>query len=342
MRRNLTYCMYHASKASKVSPLSVFSKIESRYPSVNNISKRHIFSLVLPHKTTPVKGVPNHIQKPPYAFNGVVGPKPLEIDIKTEEQVAVMRDTCRLARKILDSAGRHLKVGVTTDEINELVHQMCIDNGAYPSPLMYNHYPKSICTSVNNVACHGIPDLRPLEEGDIINVDITIYKNGMHGDVSKTYLIGAVDEKGRQLVEVTEKCLYAGIAQCRPGHKFLAIGTAIRDLAKANGFSVIPAFCGHGIGHEFHTPPEIIHIPLEGCESQHMTMKEGMTFTIEPILSEGTDMIAILEDDGWTAVSEDGSRSAQFEHTVLITSGGCEILTISEEELERERKKKDV
>lgn len=169
----------------------------------------------------------------------------------------------------------------------------------------------------------------------------TIYKNGVHGDVSKTYLIGAVDEKGRQLVEVTEKCLYAGIAQCRPGQKFLAIGTAIRDLAKANGFSVIPAFCGHGIGHEFHTPPEIVHIPLDGCESQHVTMKEGMTFTIEPILSEGTDMIAILEDDGWTALSEDGSRSAQFEHTVLITSGGCEILTISEEELKSERKKKD-
>uniref|UniRef100_K1RFW3 Methionine aminopeptidase n=1 Tax=Magallana gigas TaxID=29159 RepID=K1RFW3_MAGGI len=216
----------------------------------------------------------------------------------------------------------HLKpVGVTTDEIDEFVHQMCIDNGAYPSPLMYNHFPKSICTSVNNVACHGIPDLRPLEDGDIINVDITIYKNGVHGDVSKTYLIGAVDEKGRQLVEVTEKCLYAGIAQCRPGQKFLAIGTAIRDLAKANGFSVIPAFCGHGIGHEFHTPPDIVHI--------------------QPILSEGTDMIAILEDDGWTALSEDGSRSAQFEHTVLITSGGCEILTISEEELKRERKKKD-
>ncbi|XP_062578530.1 methionine aminopeptidase 1D, mitochondrial-like [Saccostrea cucullata] len=328
MRGKFTYCVYHAAKAHPM-----FSHVLSRVPTMNKQIKRGKFSIVLPHKTTPTRVVPSFIQKPPYAVTGVVGPKPVETEIKNEEQIQTMRNTCRLARKILDSAGKQLKAGMTTDEIDEYIHEMCIDNGAYPSPLLYNNYPKSICTSVNNVACHGIPDLRPLEDGDIINVDVTIYKDGMHGDVSKTYMIGSVDDKAKQLVKVTEQCLYAGIEQCRPGQKIIAIGTAIRDLAESHGFSVIPAFCGHGIGSVFHSHPEIMHIPLGDYDSQHEIMKEGMTFTIEPILSEGTDMVAILEDDGWTAVSEDGSRSAQFEHTILVTSDGCEILTVSEEEI---------
>jgi len=205
-----------------------------------------------------------------------------------------------------------------------LVFDMSMAHGAYPSPLNYKGFPKSVCTSVNNVVCHGIPDDRPLADGDIINVDVTVYLNGFHGDCSSTFLVGDVDEAGRRLVQVTEECLAIGLDCCRPGAPFCTIGDAIYRHAFKSGFTVVPAFTGHGIGSYFHGPPDVYHVPNPWYRR---TMAEGMTFTIEPIVSEGSDRIVVLED-GWTAVSADNSRAAQAEHTVLVTESGVEVLTV--------------
>nr|CAD7457988.1 unnamed protein product [Timema tahoe] len=214
------------------------------------------------------------------------------------------------------------QVGKTTDDIDKLVHKLAIDNEAYPSPLHYKGFPKSVCTSVNNVACHGIPDDRPLEDGDIINIDVTVYLNGFHGDCSSTFLVGNVDEKGRKLVQVTKECLYRAIEHCKPGRFFNSLGEEIENTARKFGLTVIPAFAGHGIGSYFHGPPDIYH-----CYNSYPgRMLPGMTFTIEPVIAQGSENIVILED-GWTAVTEDTGRAAQFEHTVLITETGVEVLT---------------
>jgi len=211
---------------------------------------------------------------------------------------------------------------MTTDEIDELVHESSVSHGAYPSPLSYRGFPKSCCTSVNNVACHGIPDSRPLQDGDIINVDITVYLNGYHGDTSRTFLIGQVDEQGRRLVQTAERCRDEAVNICRPGQSFCSLGNLISSIAREAGFCVVPVFCGHGVGRQFHELPDIFHF-----ENQEPgKMETGMTFTIEPVISEGSSEVIILKD-GWTAVSLDNSRSAQFEHTVLITSQGVEVLT---------------
>ncbi|KAF0298797.1 Methionine aminopeptidase 1D, mitochondrial [Amphibalanus amphitrite] len=195
-----------------------------------------------------------------------------------------------------------LQPGVTTEEIDRLVHRLTVQHGAYPSPLNYRGFPKSVCTSVNNVACHGIPDDRPLEDGDIINIDVTVFLDGHNGDCSETYPVGQVDQQGLRLIDAARRCRDDAIAICRPGVPFSEIG--------------------HGIGRYFHGPPEIYHC----WNSYPGTMQPGMTFTIEPVISQGSREIVLLED-GWTAISGDGSRSAQFEHTVLITEDGVEILT---------------
>ena len=186
-------------------------------------------------------------------------------------------------------------------------------------------FPKSVCTSVNNVVCHGIPDDRPLEDGDIINVDITVFLDGVHGDCSETFLVGNVDESGQKLVQVAKESMEVGVKACGPGVEFRTIGAVIQSHAESQGFQVVPAFTGHGIGSFFHGPPDIYHM-------QNLypgRMKPGVTFTVEPAISEGSHEIVILED-GWTAVTSDNSRSAQFEHTVLITESGVEILTEKE------------
>uniref|UniRef100_A0A182PEC6 Methionine aminopeptidase n=1 Tax=Anopheles epiroticus TaxID=199890 RepID=A0A182PEC6_9DIPT len=214
--------------------------------------------------------------------------------------------------------------GVTTDEIDAFVHQEAIKANAYPSPLRYLGFPKSVCTSVNNVACHGIPDDRKLLDGDIINIDITVFFNGYHGDCSRTVLIGEVDERGKYLVESTERCLAEAILCCGPGQPICVIGKSIDKFAKRKKLTVMPAFAGHGIGSYFHGPPNILHFDNDFPG----VMIPGMTFTIEPVLTLGTSEAEILEDT-WTAVSTDNARSAQFEHTVLITSEGCEVLTVA-------------
>uniref|UniRef100_T1JFZ5 Methionine aminopeptidase n=1 Tax=Strigamia maritima TaxID=126957 RepID=T1JFZ5_STRMM len=235
-----------------------------------------------------------------------------------------MRSSGRLARKILNMVNDYIKVGLTTDKLDRYLHEAIIENGAYPSPLHYKGFPKAICTSVNNVVCHGIPDSRPLKDGDIITVDITVYLNNYHGDCSQTFMVGNVDDSGQKLVEVAEKCRDEAIKICRPGQRFSAIGKLINSIAKKEGYRIVPLFCGHGIGTYFHGPPQINHIDTFNNTRGHM--QPGMTFTIEPVISEGSSKVVILED-GWTAVSVDNSRSAQFEHTILITDDGVEILT---------------
>ncbi|XP_064608219.1 methionine aminopeptidase 1D, mitochondrial-like [Liolophura sinensis] len=282
------------------------------------------YSLLRPWEceVSPQRAVPDSVPKPNYASSGYSEEPRTDIEIKTSEQIETLRTSCSLARHILTIAGEAVKVGVTTDEIDELVHDLCISHKAYPSPLNYHGFPKSVCTSVNNVACHGIPDSRRLEDGDIINIDVTVFYNGYHGDCSETFCVGNVDEGGRRLVNIARKCRDEAISVCKDGARFSDIGCKISEIAETRGFTVMSMFCGHGIGQYFHGPPDIIHVAHEDSA----VMKEGMTFTVEPVISAGGGKICILED-GWTAMSVDQSRSAQFEHTILITKDGSEILT---------------
>lgn len=234
-----------------------------------------------------------------------------------------MRKVGRLAREVLDVAAKAAKPGVTTDEIDRIVHEACIERGAYPSPLNYRGFPKSCCTSVNEVICHGIPDSRPLEDGDILNIDITLYHGGFHGDVNETFLIGNVDPKSKKLVQVTKEALDKAIAIVKPGTMYRDVGQVISKYVNLHGFSVVRTYCGHGLGELFHTTPSIPHYAKNKAVG---VMKPGHTFTIEPMINEGGWQDVHWPDD-WTAVTKDGSRSAQFEHTLLVTETGCEVLT---------------
>ncbi|XP_030561506.1 methionine aminopeptidase 1D, mitochondrial isoform X1 [Drosophila novamexicana] len=274
-------------------------------------------------KVSNERNVPEHIQKPPYYYKEMPAGNTLGTpEIKNEEQLNHMRSCGKLAAQILRECGKMAKVGITTDHIDDFAHQRIISENAYPSPLRYVGFPKSLCTSINNVACHGIPDDRPLADGDIINIDVTVYQNGCHGDCSETFLVGHVDERGRFLVDSTRECLEKCIALCGPGVPFNEIGKYIQKYCQERDLESVEAFIGHGIGSYFHGPPEIYHYANEAPGR----MQAGMTFTIEPILSLGSGDIGLLED-GWTAVSLDNSRSAQFEHTILITATGVEVLT---------------
>nr|XP_003406030.2 LOW QUALITY PROTEIN: methionine aminopeptidase 1D, mitochondrial [Loxodonta africana] len=279
-------------------------------------------SIVLPAAVSPAHPVPKHIKKPDYVTTGIVPDWGDSIEVKNEDQIQGLRQACQLARHVLLLAGKNLKVDMTTEEIDALVHQEIISHNAYPSPLGYGGFPKSVCTSVNNVLCHGIPDSRPLQNGDIINIDVTVYYNGYHGDTSETFLVGNVDDCGKKLVEVARRCRDEAIAACRAGAPFSIIGNTISRITHQSGLQVCPHFTGHGIGSYFHGHPEIWH----HANDNDLLMEEGMAFTIEPIITEGSPEFKVLED-AWTAVSLDDQRSAQFEHTVLITSGGAQILT---------------
>jgi len=288
------------------------------------------FSLVSPQTVSPQldpSSVPSHVSLPPYYKTGEPGPGPNRPEVKTAEAIQKMRASCSLARRILTEALRLAKVpGTPTNHIDQLVTQLSFEAGAYPSPLNYKGFPKSVCTSVNNVACHGIPDSRLLEDGDIVNVDVTVYLGGYHGDCSETVLVGQQDPGGSsaRLLEVGRRALEVGIDQCGPGRRFCDIGGAVQKYVREQGYNVVPAFTGHGIGDYFHGPPDIIC-----CRNSYPgVMLPGMTFTVEPIVSEGGAGVRILED-GWTAVSSDNSRSVQFEHTVLVTDTGLDILTSS-------------
>jgi len=291
---------------------------------VHEPSKRPFKHVVIGGKISPKQHVPEHIACPPYAHTGKVfehdifGPFP----VKEEHEIEGIRRSCQLARRILDYAGSLVAPGVTTDEIDAKVHKAIIDHGAYPSPLNYNGFPKSICTSVNEVVVHGIPDDRPLLEGDIIKIDITVYYEGYHGDTCETYMVGNVDAKAQRLTSVCKKCLHAGIAAVRPGAPIHAIGEAIHRMAAKHGYGVPPELTGHGIGTEFHTRPFIPFIKNDFPG----IMEPGLVFTIEPVITEKKPDFTIW-DDKWTAVTNDGGWSAQFEHTVLVTPEGVDVLT---------------
>ncbi|KAL1188904.1 Methionine aminopeptidase 1D, chloroplastic/mitochondrial [Cardamine amara subsp. amara] len=275
-----------------------------------------------PGTVSPRRPVPEHITKPPY----VESPKPPGIssglEIHDKKGIESMRASGRLAAMVREYAGTLVKPGVTTDEIDEAVHNMIIENGAYPSPLGYGGFPKSVCTSVNECICHGIPDSRPLEDGDIINIDVTVYLNGYHGDTSATFFCGNVDEKAEKLVEATKESLDKAIAICGPGVEYKKIGKIIHDHADKHRYGVVREFVGHGVGCVFHADPVVLH--FRNNEAGHMVLNQ--TFTIEPMLTMGSRK-PIMWDDNWTVVTEDASLSAQFEHTILITKDGAEILT---------------
>jgi methionyl aminopeptidase len=228
-----------------------------------------------------------------------------------------------IARDVLADTGAAVAPGVTTDELDRVAHDAHVTRGVYPSPLGYRGFPKSVCTSVNEVICHGIPDDRPLAEGDIVNVDVTVFVDGVHGDTNATFLVGRVDPKSKRLVQVTRECLDLAIDAVRPGDPVSAIGRAIEQHAHANGFSVVRTFVGHGIGEVFHGPPQVPHYHDPAAAT---VLEPGMTFTIEPMITMG-GIEPVIWDDGWTAVTADGSRTAQFEHTVLVVDAGADVLT---------------
>ena len=237
-----------------------------------------------------------------------------------------MRRTGAAAAEILLRVGERVRPGITTDSLDEFVHQACIDAGGYPSPLNYRGFPKSVCTSVNEVICHGIPDSRPLADGDIINIDVTFYREGVHGDTSTTFLVGEVDDASLRLVKETARSLDLAIAAVRPAGLVNEIGKAIENHARQHRLGVVREFIGHGVGTEFHTTLQIPHY----YERRLQTRIEPMTtFTIEPMLTLGEPHAALWDDD-WTAVTVDGTRTAQFEHTLVMTEEGAERLTVTE------------
>jgi methionyl aminopeptidase len=245
------------------------------------------------------------------------------IRLKSPGEIAVIRRSSALAARALVMIADHLRAGVTTLEIDRLVHDYFVRNGAVPSTLGYHGYPKSCCTSINDVVCHGIPSRRRLRDGDIINVDVTCTLEEFHGDTSATFYVGRPSPEAHHLVEVTRKCLDLGIEQVIPGGRIGDIGAAIQAYAEAQGCSVVRDFVGHGLGRDFHEGP---HVPHFGERGKGVRIEPGMTFTIEPMINLGGWELELLED-GWTAVTKDGSLSAQFEHTLLVTPAGCEILT---------------
>lgn len=266
--------------------------------------------------------VPPHIARPSYAESGVP-PMRMGITINPPERVERMRAACRVAREVLDAVLAAVAPGVTTDALDVLAHARTLALGAYPSPLNYGAFPKSLCASVNDVVCHGIPSDRILLDGDVINCDVTVFIGGVHGDCSETVFVGTPDASARRLVSTTYDCLEAGIAAVRPGRPVYEIGRAIAALAHARGFSVVEAFAGHGIGEHFHMDPTVPHYYDPSAAD---LIRAGMTFTVEPMLNEGSPDCSVLAD-GWTAVTIDGGRSAQFEHTLLVTDDGAERLT---------------
>ncbi len=253
----------------------------------------------------------------------------MSISIKTPEEIEKMRVAGRLAAEVLEMIEPHVRPGVTTLELDRLCHDFMVHTqGAIPAPLNYRGFPRSICTSVNHQVCHGIPSERRLKKGDILNIDITVIKDGYHGDTSKMFFVGQPSVRARRLVEVARQALYKGIEQVRPGAHLGDIGHAVQTFVEAHHYSVVREYCGHGIGREFHEEPQVLHYgkPGEGVE-----LVPGMCFTIEPMVNTGKRQTKVLPD-GWTVVTRDRGLSAQWEHTLLVTPSGCDILTLREEE----------
>jgi methionyl aminopeptidase len=282
------------------------------------------YASVAPGALSRRRAVPASIARPEY----VDRPAPAKYtgpEVKDDETIEKMRIAGRIAAQAMEAAAAAIAPGVTTDELDRIGHEFMLDHGAYPSTLGYRHYPKSLCTSVNEVICHGIPDDRPLEDGDIVNIDITAFIGGVHGDTDATYLCGEVDEESRLLVERTHEAMMRAIKAAVPGREINVIGRVIQSYAKRFGYGVVRDFTGHGIGTAFHSGLVIPH--YDAAPEYSTVIEPGMTFTIEPMLNLGTPEWEMWAD-GWTVVTKDHRRSAQFEHTLLITDTGAEILTL--------------
>jgi len=291
----------------------------------------------LQYPTMPI--VPDHIPYPYYGRTGQLLPPPNHIVINNEESTTALRNSGRLARDMLDLTLSLAKPGVTTSEIDRQVHDAIVSAGAYPSPLNYAGFPKSLCSSINEVICHGIPDDRPLQLGDIASFDVSLFFEGYHGDNCATLIVGGEDAMedddlgdeqrqlcitGQRLIQATQEALDAGISTCRNGSCLTEVGAAISNVADAYGYDSVQKYRGHGIGENFHCPPFVKHY----ANSDTLELSKGMVFTIEPMLTEGSENCTEWASDGWTVVSLDGGRSAQFEHMVSITEDGAEVLTV--------------
>jgi methionyl aminopeptidase len=279
-------------------------------------------TLLHPGRISPARPVPAHIVRPEYV--GKPSPTLGEKDVKDDETIAAMRIAGRLGAQALEEVGRNVAPGVTTDFLDKVGHEFLCDHGAYPSPLGYRGYPKSLCTSLNEVICHGIPDDTVIQDGDIVNIDITAYIGGVHGDTNATFLAGQVDEESRLLVERTKEAMMRGIKAVAPGRPLNTVGLVIEKYANRFGYGVVRDFTGHGIGKTFHSG---LVVPHYDDPRNIVVMEPGMTFTIEPMLTLGTINYDVWRD-GWTAVTRDHKRTAQFEHTILVTEDGHEILTL--------------
>lgn len=328
-----TFCDQECFKASWSKHKQIHGPVNISFPFTGPLRPWPLSSLR--------RTIPDHIEKPDYAVTG--HPKS-EDDVRSGFSIPVyspvdiegMRQVGRMAKQVLDLAAAALRPGITTDHIDQVVHEECIRLGAYPSPLNYRGFPRSVCTSVNEVICHGIPDMRPLQPGDLVNIDITLYYRGYHGDLNATYLIEEhnCDPRKdsslksdvalkRRLIKCAKECLDQAIAACKPGVAYRDLGAIIEPIAKGEGFSVVKNYCGHGIGKLFHCAPSIPHYAKSKAVG---IMRPGHIFTIEPMINAG-DWRDLLWPDDWTAVTVDGLPSAQFEHTILITEDGHEILT---------------
>lgn len=256
--------------------------------------------------------------------------KIMSISIKTPEEIAKMRIAGKLAADVLDMIEPHVQPGVTTDELNSICHKYITEvQHAIPAPLNYNGFPKSICTSVNHVVCHGIPSDKKLKKGDIINIDVTVIKDGYHGDTSKMYVVGSVPPYVQRLIDITQECLYLAIKMVKPGLHIGDLGAAIQEHAESNRFSVVREYCGHGIGRVFHEDPQILHYGTRGAG---VALQEGMTFTIEPMINAGKRHVRLLGDE-WTVITKDRKLSAQWEHTMVVTKDGVEVFTLRDGEV---------
>ena len=269
--------------------------------------------------------IPDHIEVPHYAQSGVVKAKSDGVQLLTsEDEVSHIQDACRIAKNVLDYIETRIRPGVSTGDIDDMAYQRIIEANAYPVPLNFHGFPKSVCTSVNEVVVHGIPSHKTvLRDGDIVNVDVTVYYRGYYGDVSETFPVGDIDKENQRLVAAAREAVKEAIRICKPGTKLNRIGSTIEDVVGASGFRVCSHYCGHGLGRELHLAPNILHYRNESVTDE---MEVGMCFTIEPALMSGSGGIKQW-DDGWTIVSVDGKRSAQHERAILITKDGCLLLT---------------
>lgn len=289
------------------------------------LAARAPLGTAVPGRVSARRAVPEHIERPEYMFHD--GPEVVTAsDVKDAETIERIRRAGRIAAQAIEVAGAAVRPGVTTDELDRLAHEFIISQDAYPSCLGYMGFPKAICTSVNEVICHGIPDDRRLEEGDIVNLDITVYKDGVHGDTCAMFEVGAVDEESHLLIERTRESMMRGIRACRPGREINVIGRVIESYAKRFDYGVIRDYTGHGVGEAFHSGLIVPH--YDAAPMYSTVMEPGMVFTVEPMLTLGT-----VEweqwDNGWTVVTADRSRTAQFEHTIVVTDEGPEILTLA-------------